>query len=346
MSRLDWPLRGWLVLLIVGLIAAVTLAVSLGSVSLDVSVVWRIVSAQFSGQPLESVPMQQQQIVWLLRLPRVLMAALVGGGLATVGVVMQAMVRNPLADPYMLGVSSGASVGAVSVLAYGTFAFAGLYAITVGAFLGALAATVAVYALARDRGRLHATRLILSGVAIAYFLMGLTSLITLTAGQRDLANAVLTWTMGSLAGSQWRDLGLPAGVLLAGILWLCLQARALNALLAGDQTAQTLGVPVAALRRRLFVVVSLVTGTMVAVSGAIGFVGLVVPHIARMLVGAEHRRLLPVAALLGAIFLILVDLIARTLVAPMEVPVGVITALFGGPFFIWMLMRQSQKGQP
>lgn len=342
--------RAWCLLLFVALLLVVTLAITWGPVDMPAGTVWRIAWSRLlqalgmQPPPLEGITPQHQQIVWLIRMPRVLLAALVGAGLAVVGTIMQAMVRNPLADPYLLGVSSGASVGAVAVLAFGALASAGMYALTAGAFAGALAATVAVYLLARSQGRIHATRLILGGVAIGYVLAGVTSLITLSSGQRDLASALLTWTLGSLAGTQWEELGIPAAVLAAGLLWLGLQTRPLNALLAGDEAAATLGVDTARLRRALFLVVSLLTGTMVAVSGAIGFVGLIVPHAARMLVGTDHRRVLPVAALAGALLLVLVDLVARTAFAPMELPVGVITSLIGGPFFVWMLVRQPVQG--
>jgi iron complex transport system permease protein len=354
MARTERQMRHGTCALVLVLVAALlltmTAAIARGPVAIDARTVWAIAwnqLAQAAGaptQPLAEVTVQQQQIVWLIRVPRVLLAALVGAGLAMVGTAMQAMVRNPLADPYLLGISSGASVGAVSVLAFGSLAAAGMYALTAGAFTGALLATAAVYLIAHAQGRIHATRLILGGVAIGYVLMGVTSLITLTAGQRELANALLTWTLGSLAGTQWKELGIPAAVLAAGLAWLMLQARPLNALLAGDEAAATLGVDTPRLRRRLFVTVSLVTGTMVAVSGSIGFVGLVMPHITRMLVGSDHRRVLPVAALAGALLLVLVDLVARTAFAPMELPVGVITSLIGGPFFVWMLLRQPAFG--
>ncbi|MDY0072747.1 MAG: iron ABC transporter permease [Thauera sp.] len=328
------------------LLLSLTLSITLGPVEISPARVWQIAIhelAQRLGLGLAAGDWSpaQFQIVWLIRLPRVLLAAVVGAGLAVVGVTMQAMVRNPLADPYLLGVSSGASVGAVLVLAYGAFAFAGVHALPLGAFAGALLACVAVYGLAHSGGRLLAPRLILGGVAIGYCLGGLTSLITLTAGQRELANAVLTWTLGSLAGTRWNELGLPALVLVLGTAWLLLQARALNALLAGDETANTLGVDTTRLRRSLFVLVSLLTGVMVAVSGAIGFIGLMVPHFTRMLVGTEHRRVLPVAALSGAIFLVWVDAGARIAFAPTELPVGIITSLIGGPFFVWMLYRRG-----
>jgi len=344
-----WPISVWCALLALALVFSITIAITWGTVSIPSSTVWHIAADQvlqlLGVQAVEPPPwsIQQFQIVWMIRMPRVLLAALVGGGLAVVGVVMQAMVRNPLADPYLLGVSSGASVGAVAVLAYGSLAV-GAYGLTAGAFTGALVATCVVYLLAHVQGRIHATRLILSGVAVGYVLVGITSLITLTSGQRELAAALMTWTLGTLAGTQWDELGLPVLVLLVSIAWLLLQARALNALGSGEETAVTLGVNTHALRRKLFLVVSLVTGTMVAVSGAIGFIGLVIPHITRMLVGTNHRRVLPVAALSGAIFLVLVDLLARTWLAPTEIPVGVVTSLIGGPFFVWMLVRNTGFG--
>ncbi len=346
-------LKLWLAMLTAVLLLSLTLAITLGPVRIAPGQAWQITAYELGQRlgldwPSGNWSSAQYQIVWRVRLPRVLLAALTGAGLALVGVAMQAMVRNPLADPYLLGVSSGASVGAVSVLAFGALAFAGELALPLGAFSGALLACTAVYFLAHANGRLQASRLILGGVAIAYCLGGVTSLIVLTADQRELANSVLTWTLGSLAGTRWQELGLPAALLAAGVALLLAQARSLNALLAGEETAATLGVDTTRTRRWLFVLVSMVTGVLVALTGPIGFVGLIVPHVARMLVGSEHRRVLPVAALTGAIFLIWVDVFSRISFAPAEVPVGVITSLLGGPFFVWMLCRKSvrEKGNP
>lgn len=338
----------WLTALLAALLVSLTLAITLGPVRIAPQQAWLITAHEigsFLGMDLQPGDWStaQFQIVWRVRMPRVLLAALVGAGLALVGVAMQAMVRNPLADPYLLGVSSGASVGAVSVLAFGALAFAGDLALPLGAFGGALTACVAVYFLAYANGRLLATRLILGGVAIAYCLGGVTSLIVLTADQRELANSILTWTLGSLAGTRWDELGLPAALLVVGAALLLTQARALNALLSGEESAATLGVDTTRTRRWLFVLVSLVTGVLVALTGPVGFVGLIVPHITRMLVGAEHRRVLPVAALVGAIFLVWVDVFSRIAFAPAEVPVGVITSLLGGPFFVWMLCRKNAR---
>lgn len=338
----------WLAALLALLLVSLTLAITLGPVRISPQQAWLITAHEIGVrlglnlQPGEWTS-AQFQIVWRVRMPRVLLAALAGAGLALVGVAMQAMVRNPLADPYLLGVSSGASVGAVSVIAFGALAFASELALPLGAFGGALAACMAVYFLAYANGRLQASRLILGGVAIAYCLGGVTSLIVLTADQRELANSVLTWTLGSLAGTRWDELGLPAALLAIGAALLLTQARSLNALLSGEESAATLGVDSTRTRRWLFVLVSLVTGVLVALTGPIGFVGLIVPHVTRMLVGAEHRSVLPVAALLGAIFLVWVDVFSRITFAPAEVPVGVITSLLGGPFFVWMLCRKNAR---
>jgi len=330
------------------LLASITLSVTLGPVDISNTMVWRIAlheALRLCGVETSAGEwnVAQYNIVWLIRFPRVLLAVLVGGALAVVGVTMQAMVRNPLADPYLLGVSSGASVGAVSVIAWGVFSFAGGYALPLGAFLGALASCVLVYMLAHANGRLLAPRLILAGVAIGYFLSGVTSLIMMTADQRELARSVLAWMLGNMAGTQWSDLGLPALALFIGVSWLLLQSRALDVLLLGEETANTLGVDTTLTRRTLFLIVSLLTGIMVAVSGAIGFIGLMIPHIVRMLTGSAHRRVLPLSALVGAIFLVWVDVVARMAFAPVEVPVGIITALLGGPFFVWLLCRQNRR---
>lgn len=320
-----------------------TLAVVIGPVPIPAWQVWQIAYSQVFHRPTGDWSQAQTNIVWLIRFPRVLLAVFVGAGLAVVGMTMQAMTRNILADPYLLGLSSGASVGAVVVLAFGGLAFAGVYAVSVGAFLGALLTFILVFVLAQRQHRLTPTRLVLSGVAVAYFFSGLTSFITLTSDNRELARAVLAWLMGSLAGTDWFDLTLPAAVLVISTLYLVLQARSLNALILGDETAVTLGVDPHPFRRTLFLVVSLVTGVMVAVSGAIGFIGLMVPHIVRLLVGTDHRRALPMAVLIGSIFLIWVDVIARTAFDPIELPVGVITALLGGPFFLWLMHQQAKS---
>lgn len=328
--------------LLICLVLSITLAVTIGPVDLSMSLVWRIVLAKMTGGTGDW-SMAQENIVWMLRFPRVLLAAVVGGGLSVVGVTMQALVRNPLADPYVLGISSGASVGAVIVLSIGGLGFLGIYAVSTGAFAGAILSFLLVFLIAISGGQLSPLRLVLAGVACGYSLSGITSLIVLTSPDRELARAAMEWLLGSFGGAAWPDLGLPSFILLAGMACLLTKARALNALLTGDDTARTLGVDVSRLRAILFVLLSLLTAVAVAASGAIGFVGLVVPHVVRMLVGSDHRRVLPVSLLLGAVFLVWVDVGARMLFAPTELPVGVITSILGGPFFVWMLLTQKWK---
>lgn len=337
--------RFWLLLATLAglLFISITLAVVIGPVPIPAGQVWQIALSEVISGIAGDWTQAQYNIVWLIRLPRVLLAMFVGAGLAVVGVTMQAMVRNLLADPYLLGISSGASVGAVMVLALGAFVFAGVYAISFGAFIGSLLTFVIVFILAQSNGQLGPTRLVLSGLAVSYFFSGLTSFITLTSPERELARSVLAWLLGSLAGAEWVDLGLPAAVLALGMLYLASQARALNALIVGEETAATLGVDTTRFRRQLFLIVSLLTGTMVAVSGAIGFVGLMMPHLVRLMVGTDHRRVLPVSVFVGSIFLIWVDVVARTAFAPVELPVGVITSLLGGPFFLWLLRGQLKN---
>ncbi|MEV0848618.1 iron ABC transporter permease [Streptomyces sp. NPDC049954] len=282
-------------------------------------------------------------IVWDVRLPRVLLGAVVGAGLALSGAVLQALVRNPLADPFLLGASSGASAGAVLVivLGLGTGA-AGTVALPIAAFAGSMAALVAVYAMARRGGTMTTGRLILAGVAIQYVLSAFTSLVLVLSAQAEHVRAIMFWTLGGLGGARWDELALPAAVLVVGAVLLITLARPLDLLLAGEEGARSLGLDPGRFRGGVFVLVSLIIGVLVAFSGAIGFVGLMVPHAARLVVGAGHRRLLPVTALGGAVFLLLADLLARTVAAPEEIPAGVVTALVGGPFFLWLLRRSSR----
>lgn len=333
-----WVLLGGLALLT---LLSVTLGISLGPVQVPVGDVWGIAAYKVGWIERGEWLQAHENIVWLIRFPRVLLALFVGAGLAVVGVAIQAMVRNGLADPFILGVSSGASVGAVLAIGMGAFAFAGVYAVSVGGFMGAIVSFIAVFVIANGNGRMTPQRLILAGIAVSYIFSGITSFITLTSDNRQLAGQVLSWTLGSLARATWVDVGLPALALLAGTLYLVLRARSLNALLMGDEAAITLGVNTLGFRRELFILASLLTGIMVAVSGVIGFIGLVIPHTVRLLVGSDHRRVLPIALFVGSVFLIWVDVIARTAFDPVELPVGVITSVLGGPFFLWLMWKRQ-----
>ncbi|MFF6999602.1 FecCD family ABC transporter permease [Streptomyces sp. NPDC008313] len=321
---------------------SLTGAVSWGSSGVPFTEVWSTVLHRLAGgQPR---PGTQDLIVWQLRVPRALLAAIVGAGLGVVGTAVQALVRNPLADPYLLGISNGASLGAVAalVLGAGTGGLLGL-GVSGAAFLGALLSFGLVWAMARRGGGFSPLRLVLAGVAIGQFLSGFTSYLVLRVGDEQQTQGVLFWLMGSLGGAQWTNLALPAATVCAGFVALQGRARSLNALLLGDETAAGLGVDVARLRRELFVVTSVLTGVLVSAAGAIGFVGLMVPHLCRLVVGGDHRRLLPVSALTGAVLLVVVDTVCRTALPHMELPVGVVTAFIGAPVLLFLLDRRLER---
>ncbi|AJC60089.1 citrate-dependent iron (III) transporter [Streptomyces sp. 769] len=327
----------------VALLAALTAAVAWGSTSIPPGEVWSVVGRRLAGEGPR--PGTNDLIVWQLRVPRALLAALVGAGLGLVGTAVQALVRNPLADPYMLGICNGASLGAVAAIVLGLGAGGALgLGLSGAAFAGALATFVLVWVIARRGGGFAPLRLVLAGVAIGQFLSGFTSYLVLQAGDEQQTRSVLFWLMGSLSGASWPLLVVPAVVVPAGLLWFQARARALNALLMGDETAAGLGVNVTRLRRELFAVTSVVTGVLVAVSGAIAFVGLMVPHACRLVVGGDHRRLLPLSALFGALLLVVVDIVCRTAMDSQELPVGVVTSLIGAPALLYLLDRRLGSG--
>lgn len=322
--------------------AAVSFVISLtfGSVAYDAIDVWDVVAAHIGIIPGEDVfGSTIDSVVWSLRAPRGLLALIVGAGLALAGVVMQTLVRNPLADPYLLGVSSGASVGATAVITIGVFTSFGLYAISVGALFGALAATAIVYLITLAQGGLTPLRLILTGVVASSAFSALASFLVFKAQDARAAQGVMFWMLGSVVGAQWDRLLLPALVVLAAFLVLMLMSNPLDAMAAGPDTAAALGVNVEQLRQILFFIQALLVGAMVAVAGGIGFVGLVIPHLARIMVGSLHRRLLPIAMVLGAVFMVWVDVIARIAAPPQEIPLGVVTGVLGAPLFLLLMGR-------
>ncbi|WP_425545878.1 putative F420-0 ABC transporter permease subunit [Agromyces neolithicus] len=327
--------------LIVLLGASVIVAVTIGPAALAPADVFASIAAHLGiGEPTLS-PLRDG-IVWELRMPRVLTAAAVGAGLALCGAVMQALTRNPLADPYLLGLSSGASVGAVIVIVLGV----GLL-LPVAAFLGALVALAATLTLAAGAsggragagGSLTPTRTVLAGLAVASVFGAVTSLVIFWSATGDSYREILNWLLGSLAGTDWTSVAIAGGAVLVIGIPLLTSAKTLDAFAFGDTAAAALGVHVGRSRALLLTATALLTGALVAVSGSIGFVGLILPHGVRLIVGSRHRALLPLSALAGAIFLVWVDTGARTLFDPRELPVGILTALIGGPVFALLLLR-------
>ncbi|MGW6732448.1 FecCD family ABC transporter permease [Streptomyces sp. NPDC055013] len=329
--------------LIVLLAGGVVAGIALGPFQVPAGSLVRVVVAHLLGDEVSGADARYDTIVWQIRLPRVLLGALVGAGLAMVGTVLQALLRNPLADPFVLGTSYGAGVGAVTVTLAGA-GLVGVYTLSTGAFAGAMAATVVVFAVAQAHRGTGAARLLLAGVAVSFVGQAVTNVLVMIGDDSggQAARSVLFWLMGGLGGARWTSLTLIAALTALALPFLLLRARMLDALMLGEQTAASLGLRPARLRTELFVITALLTGAMVAVSGAIGFVGLMMPLFTRLLLRtAENARVLPVAALSGAVFLVWADLAARLVLAPAELPVGVVTALCGGPVFLWLLVRRG-----
>lgn len=342
-TRLERRARWWGWGLAALLLAAVAVATMAGAVGVPIGTVARVVGHHLVGVPAEQTwTPALDAIVWQVRLPRVLLAVVVGAGLAVTGAALQAMVRNVLADPYLLGINSGASSGAAASILFGIGAGLGEYALQGSAFIGALAAAMLVFFIAHGSGRVTSIRLLLAGVAVGYALSALTSFLIFASGSAEGARSVLFWLLGSLGLAAW---GTPFAVVTVIVLLtvavLMIWGRRLDALAIGDETALTLGVSPNRFRTALLILVSLCVGAVVATAGSIGFVGLVVPHLARRAVGSTHRRLLPISALMGATLLVLADLAARMLLAPQEIPIGIITALIGAPFLLILIRRMS-----
>lgn len=318
-------------------VAVATLSVSVGSVRIPVATVWQVVAAHLglSDGPAAGFDPVADQIVWTVRVPRTLLSVLVGAGLGVAGAVIQTVVRNPLGDPYLIGIVPGAGLGAVVVIVAGPAVVGGL-SLSAAAFIGALLAFAVVFVLGRQQGQWPPTRLVLAGVAVGYLVSSITYFLQTTAAPNEVQR-VLFWTLGSVANARWGDLGAPAVVIALGTVWLILNGRRLNTLLNGTDLASSLGIATGRFQLQLMALAALVTGSIVAVAGGIGFIGLVVPHIARLLVGADHRRLLVAAVLIGAVVLPLADIAARLLRAPAELPIGIVTAAIGAPFFLWLL---------
>lgn len=319
----------WLLLL-----ASLVIAVAFGPADIAPAEVWQTIAHHLGFATESPVGRLRDAIIWELRLPRVLVAAGVGAGLALCGAVMQALTRNPLADPYLLGLSSGASLGAVIFLLAGAALL-----MPIGAFLGAGTAMALTLLVTRLLGGATPARAILAGISISALAAAATSFLIFWSATGDSYREILSWLMGSLSGVVWADAWIVLGAVLLIGLPVLLSGRALDAFAFGDTAATALGVDVARTRWILLGATALLTGVLVSIGGAIGFVGLIIPHVVRLATGSRHRTLLPVAMLLGASFMVWTDTAARSLFEPRELPVGIITALIGAPIFLLVLLR-------
>jgi iron complex transport system permease protein len=326
------PALLWMALLAALLLVAGVLSLGVGAVALPPG---RVIAALADPATARAADVA---IVWDLRLARALLAALVGAGLAGAGAAFQGLFRNPLAEPFVIGASGGAALGAtLAIVLSGGALIAGFSPVPLAAFIGALLAVLLVCAIAATTGSDSVVTLLLAGAALSSMLGALVSLLMML-NDRQMPE-IMAWLLGSLSGRSWQHLSISATPLLLGLLAIWLLARPLDALALGEETARSLGLPLAHAQVAIIAAASLTTAAAVAASGIIGFVGLIAPHVARLLCGANHARLVPASALLGAILLLMADSLARTVAAPLELPVGVMTALFGGPFFLWLLGR-------
>lgn len=328
------------------LVLSIGIFATIGSANISIVDTFKIIGSKVPKLrdyiDISNISKSAISIIWSIRLPRVLLGVLVGASLSMAGAAFQGMFKNPMADPYIIGVSSGAALGAsIAIILKLSFNIFNISAISIAAFVGALIAVFLVYNIARIKNQVPVTTLLLSGVAIGQFFTAIMSFL-MVVYNKDMAK-IIYWTMGTLSGKGWDPIkGLTLPVVISMIL-INFFARDLNIMLTGEESAKSLGVDVEKTKVYILVLGTFMTSLVVSVSGIIGFVGLIIPHIVRLLIGPDHRVLLPASALLGGIFMIFADTIARMVISPIEIPVGIITALFGGPFFIYLLRKKKSN---
>ena len=325
------------------LIAAMFLALSVGTVQIPLEEISAAIISQLqSGDSLDNaLKGSVHDIIWQLRLPRIVLAAAVGAGLASSGVIMQAIVKNPLADPYILGISSGASLGATAAILLGIGVALGENFVGIAAFIGAFAMSLGVLFISNLGGRSNSIKLLLGGMALSAVCGAFSSFIVYFANNKEGMQSIAYWMMGSFAGAKWENLMIIAPIVILAVLFLWTQSRMLNLMLLGDESALTLGTDLHIYRQVYLLVSSLIVGFVVYSAGMIGFVGLVVPHVIRMLVGTDHKKLIPVAALTGAIFLVVADGLCRIIIPRTELPIGILISIIGAPCFVYLMIKKT-----
>ncbi|MGF7107849.1 FecCD family ABC transporter permease [Treponema pedis] len=332
----------WLILSAVSVLifCSVSFGTLFGSADLAFKDVFKVFQLKLFGKETDDLSLSSIYIVWNLRMPRVLLAFAAGGGLAICGAAMQSVTQNILADPYILGISSGASAAVSVALFLGVPLSILTYGLPVFAFAGACIALVFVYSLGMAGRTGSSARLVLAGIAVSVVLNAFTQLFMMLAPSDRIIRNLLSWMMGSLASARWNNILFPCVCAIAGSLVFLFFARAFNVISLGDETAISLGIHTGKLKKITTLTTAMITGVSVSACGIIGFVGFIIPHIVRLLIGCDHRKLFPLSFLTGGLFLIWMDILARTLLSPQELPVGIFTALCGGPFFIWLLRKQ------
>ena len=332
-----------MLILAVFLVLAFLWALSIGTVKLSFIQIYEGIVNQFtSGIAIETAGQGPvHDIIWLLRLPRLVLAALVGMGLSVCGVIMQAVVKNPLADPYILGISSGASLGATAAILLGIGVALGENFVGIAAFIGAFAMSLGVLFISNLGGRSNSVKLLLAGMALSAVCGAFSSFIVYFANNKEGMQTIAYWMMGSFAGAKWETLAVIGPIVLLAVLFLWTQSRMLNLMLLGDESALTLGTDLHIYRQIYLLVSSLIVGFVVYAAGMVGFVGLVVPHVIRMLVGTDHKKLIPVSALTGAVFLVIADGLCRVIIPRTELPIGILISLIGAPCFVYLMIKKT-----
>lgn len=329
--------------LVGALVVALFWAMSIGTVKVPMTSIYNTVMEQLvSGQPIEGADYGPvHDIVWLLRLPRLVLAALVGMGLSVCGVIMQAVVKNPLADPYILGISSGASLGATAAILLGIGVALGENFVGIAAFIGAFIMSLGVLFISNLGGRSNSVKLLLGGMALSAVCGAFSSFIVYFANNKEGMQTIAYWMMGSFAGAKWETLAVIAPIVVLAVLFFWSQSRMLNLMLLGDESALTLGTDLHIYRQLYLLVSALIVGFVVYSAGMVGFVGLVVPHVIRMLVGTDHKKLIPVSALTGAVFLVVADGLCRVIIPRTELPIGILISLIGAPCFVYLMIKKT-----
>lgn len=330
------------VILLVILFLSIGFAVTIGSVDISIKEVYQVILYKLLNIGDSSIGTGAvADVVWLIRMPRIVLAIAVGVGLSVVGIVMQAIVKNPLADPYILGVSSGASLGATLAVVLGIGSSFGSNSLGIMGFIGAFGVSILVLIISNIGGRSNSIKLLLAGMALSSVCSSFSSFLVYISDDSQKLKTITFWLMGSLAGAKWNEIVIIMPIIILGVIFFMTQYRTLNLMLLGDEVSITLGTDLQKFRIIYLVITSLMIGLLVYVSGMIGFVGLIIPHIVRMIFGTDHKKIIPISALLGAIILIWADVLSRALIKGTEIPIGIVISIIGSPLFVWLMIKKN-----
>ncbi len=333
---------GTSVILLIMLFLSIGFAVTIGSVDISIKEVYEVILYKLFNIGDSSIGAGAvADVVWLIRMPRIVLAIAVGAGLSVVGIVMQAIVKNPLADPYILGVSSGASLGATLTVVLGIGSVFGSNSLGIMGFIGAFGVSILVLMISNIGGRSNSIKLLLAGMALSSVCSSFSSFLVYISDDSQKLKTITFWLMGSLAGAKWNEIVIILPVIILGTIFFVTQYRTLNLMLLGDEVSITLGTDLHKFRIIYLVITSLMIGLLVYVSGMIGFVGLIIPHIVRIIFGTDHKKIIPITALLGSIILIWADVISRVLIRGTEIPIGIVISIIGAPLFVWLMIKKN-----